>query len=307
MSKFHLIWNLVLRDGSLDRKLYHMKDNAFTDAKLIIDDFFRENRFTDYKEESNHSHLRGCRSNCSSIRSFLNLIDLPNNFFKIIMEYCIENNYITIDRKFEYALCIYLIGIYVDNQNIQIILWIIENFISSEILNEFMFDYNNDKDNTQLIQNENYPREYFSLFQLFYNNQSYDTLIYTPQIFYVFRQKKFNFAHVSEKCCKSLIASAIRCWDVYSIRELLKEACKFDEECYKSLMSTIHRLCDMRHKIDDANLPKKWLDGSWNHVEKILYKIIYDDDEMLLKIFCPENVGYDKNDNSEQNKELIKK
>ena len=299
MSNFQQIWNLIVRDNDFDRKNDHMTDNAFEDAKLIIDEFFKENQL-DYKEESKHSN------SCSPMKSFLNLIGLPDNFFKIIMEYCIENNYVTIDKKFEYILCNYLIKQHVDNQNIQIILWIIENFISSEILNEFMFDYNNNKDNTQPIENEYSAREYYSLFQLFYNNQFYDTLIYTPQIFHVFKQKKFKFASVSEKCCRSLISTAIICWDIYSVRELVKEKCKFDEDCYTSLMSIIRRLCGMRDKIDDTNLAKEWNDGSWSYVEKILYKIIYDDDEMLLKIFRPENVNYEKNDNSEQNKELIK-
>jgi hypothetical protein len=299
MPNFQQILNLVVGGYNLDRKNVHMKDNAFEDAKLIIDEFFKENQL-DYKEESKHSH------SCSPMKSFLNLINLPDNFFKIIMEYCIENNYITIDKKFEYVLCNYLIKANPDNQNIQITLWIIENFISSEILNEFMFDYNNDKDNTQPIENENIDRKYYSLFQLFYNNQFYDTLIYTPQIFHVFRQKKFNFALVSEKCCQSLIASAIRCWDIYSVRELVKEDCKFDEDCYTSLMRIIRRLCDMRDKIDDTQSAKEWNDGSCSYVEKILYKIIYDDDEMLIKIFRPENVDYKKDDNSEQNRELIK-
>ena len=304
MSNFQQIWNLVTENNGFDRKNSLMKDNAFEDAKVIIDDFFKENQF-DYNEETKYSYFHSY--NCSPIKSFLNLIDLPDNFFKIIMEYCMENNYIIIDKKFEYVLCRYLSRAHLDNRNIQIILWVIENFLSTESLNEFMIDYNNDKDNSQIVENEHYPREYFSLFQIFYNNQLYDTLIYIPQIFHVFRQKKFNFAQVSKKCCNSLISSAIICWDIYSVRELVKEGCKFDEACYTNIMHIIRRsLCYMRDIIDNTKSSKNWGDGSWSYVDKILYKIIYEDDEMIIKIFRPENVGYDKENDSEQNKELKK-
>jgi hypothetical protein len=194
----------------------------------------------------------------------------------VIFEYCIEKNYITITKELEHSLCRELIRINITDTNILIILWLIENFISTEKLNEFRFDYDNDKDYTEPITNKEYPRRYFSLLQPFYNNQFYDTTIYIPQIFHVFKQKKFDFAKVSESCCISVISSAISNWDLYSVRVMYEEGCEFDEECYTNIMCIIRRsLCRMRNEIDDTNFPKEYNDGSWSHVEKLLYEKIY--------------------------------
>lgn len=286
-----------------EKKSRHMIENAFDKAKEIIDKYYNNQQ----KNIIHHTEISYCICGCQETQKFWDLINLPDNFFKLIFEYCVQKNYIIINTELEHSLCRKLIRQHIDNHNIQIILWLIENVISTEKLNEFLFDYDNDKDYTESITKKECPRRYFSLFQPFYNNQFYDTTQYLPQIFHVFRQKKFNFAQVSEKCCHSLVVSAINNWDVYSTRLLLSEGCKFDEECYNSMVNIIcTSLCKLRNKIDDTKYPKKYYDGSWSNVEKLLYEKIYEDEEMLVKIFCSENVGYDKKDDSEQNKELIK-
>ena len=56
MSNFQQICNLVTENNGFDRKNSLMKDNAFEDAKVIIDDFFKENQF-DYNEETKYSYF----------------------------------------------------------------------------------------------------------------------------------------------------------------------------------------------------------------------------------------------------------
>jgi hypothetical protein len=302
MSFIHDIFDLVKNPQDSDitnyRESTHMTENVFNKAKEIIDKYYENNdiNIIHHKDELSHGMC-----------GFWDLINLPDNFFKLIFEYCLEKKYIIINTELEHSLCRKLIRIHVDNYNIQIILWLIENVISSVKLNEFLFDYNNDKDYIEPITKKEHPQRYFSLLQLFFNNQFYDTDIYLTQIFHVFKQKKFNFLKVSESCCRSLLVSAIDNWDIYSVRVLLSEGCKFDEDCYDSLTRMIRRnLCTLRDVIDDnTKSPKNNNDGTWSYVTKFLYEKIYEDDEMLIKIFCPENVGYDKKDDSEQNKELI--
>ena len=283
-------------------KSRHMTENAFDKAKEIIDEFYNNHKI----DIIHHKEISHCICGCRETQKFWNLINLSDNFFKLIFEYCVEKEYITINAELEHSLCRKLIRHHIDDDNIQIILWLIENVLSSEKLNEFLFDYDNDKDYTEPITKKECPRQYFSLLQPFFNNQFYDTTVYLAQIFHVFKQKKFNFAKVSESCCSSLLVSAINNWDAYSLRVLLSEGCKFDEECYESLTRIIRRsLCKLRNEIDNTKSPKNHNDGTWSNVDKLLYEKIYEDDEMLIKIFCPENVGYDKKDNTEHNKELI--
>lgn len=284
------------------KKSKHMIENAFDKAKEIIDKYYENNEI----DIIHHTEISDCLCGCQETQRFWNLINLPDNFFKLIFEYCLEKKYIIINAELEHSLCRKLIRHHINDDNIQIILWLIENVISSEKLNEFMFDYDNDKDYTEPITKKECPRRYFSLLQPFFNNQFYDTTVYLPQIFYIFRKKKFNFLKISEIGCRSLLVSAIDNWDLYSIRELIKEGCKFDEECYISIMRIIRKnLCRMRNEIDDSKSPVNYYDGSWKYVGKLLYEKIYEDDEMIVQIFRPENLGYDKRNDSEENKELI--
>ena len=160
-------------------------------------------------------------------------------------------------------------------RSIPIILWLIENVISSECLNSFRYDYKYDTDKI-LSQKEigMYPQEFYSLIQPFYNNHFYDET-YIPMIFTTFRNKQFNFSNISNTCSKSLIVSALINWDIYSLREFHLENCEFDEKCYSQLMSMVR--CNLGKLVDesaDFTEPEGYYDGTWSNGENILYRQI---------------------------------
>lgn len=246
-------------------------------------------------------------SHCGCIENtkFFNLIELPDDYFKIIIEYCIDKKYIIINEDFEYKLCLHLIRKHIHNDNIRIILWLIENFVSSDRLNSFRYDYNYGTD--KIIENiEKYPQQFYCLLQPFYNNQFYDDT-FIPMIFDTFRKKKFNFYEVSRTSSTSLICSALKNWDIYGINELHKEKCEFDEECYEILMNIVYEsLNRLQYESDKKTQPKNHGDGSWSYVSNILYRKILEDHYMLITIFQPHFLNCNGDDNDEQNVKLIK-
>jgi hypothetical protein len=61
-----------------------MKDNVFEETKQIIDDFYQTQ--IDF---INHTETSYCVCGCVDTQKFWDLINLPDIFFKIILEYCI--------------------------------------------------------------------------------------------------------------------------------------------------------------------------------------------------------------------------
>ena len=291
------IFDFIERQDELSRKGRYMNPNV--NVLKIVDDFFASHTYT-------HTEESICICGCVENTRFFDLIDLPDNWFKKILEYCIEKKYIIIDNDFEHQLCKKLIRINVDDENIRVILWLIENFISTEKLNSFSFDYNYDTD--EILEQSKigkYPQEFYSLLQPFYNNQFYDET-FLPLIFDVFRKKKFNFQEVSKSCSHSLLCSAIRNWDLYSIRELHQEKCEFDEECYSRVMGIVRRrLGHLKDDADESIIPKEHRDGSWSHSDAILYRELLKDTDMIKVIFQPHFLNSKQENDNLENLELI--
>ena len=293
------IISIPKNDGSWDNERFIKPDNNILQ---ILDEFFLSNN--DY---TNHTEYLWCECGCKSSKKFFNLISLPDNYFKTIITYCIDKNYIKQNKFFEHQLCKKLIREHVTNENINLILWLIENYIASEKLNNFLYDYNNEKAINEPIENEYYQREYFSLLQVFYNYHFYDEY-YIPVIFETFRQKKFDFANVSKLCCRSLLVSAIVNWDLYSIRYFFENGCEFDEECYTELMRILRRkLGNLQDVSDESEIPEENRDGSWDRVECILYRELLQNDIALMTFFQPHLLNRTKKDDDPINVEICKK
>jgi hypothetical protein len=292
------IFDFVERTDALSKEGCHMKKDV--EVLKIVDDYFVSFAYTD-SEQSN------CICGCIENTRFLDLIDLPDDYFKVILEYCIDKKYIINNADFEYQLCRKLIRIHCENYNIRIILWLIENYISTERLNSFRFDYNYDTDEIlEKKETEKYPQEFYSLFQPFYNNQLYDDT-FIPMIFATFRNKGFDFKSVSKTCSRSLIVSALSNWDLYSVRELHLEGCEFDEECYSRLMGMLRRsIGNLRDEAEKVKQPREYSDGSWSYVDCILYRQLLKEPEMIKLIFQPHLLRHDGDDEDEENQKLVK-
>lgn len=252
----------------------------------ILDEFFLSK--TDY---ANHTDFLDCDCGYKISNSFFDLIKLPNNYFKTIITYCIDKNYIQPNNFFEHKLCKKIFTVLLTNDIIDIVLWLIENYISSETLNNFLYDYNNEKSSNEPIENNEYRRDYFSLLQIFYNNQFYDEY-YIPVILETFRQKQFDFANVSKSCCRSLLVSAITNLDLYSVRYLYEAGCEFDEQCYTQLMFILRR--KLGNLQDESEMPETYL----NACESKLYRELLHDDDALITFFQPHLLNrMEKDDN----------
>jgi len=299
---FNDIFDAVISpDGWQDRSPRYMDPDI--DVLEIVDSLFRTKTWTDKEEKS-------CLCGCAYQTDFFDLIELPEDYFKIIMLHCIEKKYITIDDHFQDLLCKKLIRIHVDDENIDIILWLIENYITTEKLNSFLYDYNYDTEEKFTVEEKpeivKYPQSFYSLMQIFYNIQSFNET-HMPIVFDVFRKKNFDFVGISKKSKLSLLSRAISSIDLYSLCEFHKEGCEFNEDCYTSLMDILRRrIGRLKDDADDQKEPKEHGDGSWSNCERILNRELLKDSEMIKMIFQPHLLDHQGNNEDEQNHKLIK-
>ena len=279
---------------------YYIKPN--NNILEIIDELFvNHDVYTKY--------CKYCKYQCSCRigKGFFNLMNLPENYFKVIFNYCIEKKYIILDQKIEHFICVEIMrNRMIEDYNINTILWIIENFISSEKLNSFLYDYNYDKDITESVL-ETEKREYYSLLHTFYFSYHFSEN-YISIILDLFKQKKFNFKNISLICGQSLLTCAIKKWDFYSLCFFNENSCEFTDINYYDIMYLIRKhIGNLQYEADKDKMPKKDKNGLWDDTEYILYKELLKDDDMLCTIFQPHLLDSKQDDKDEINQELCKK